>query len=290
MIILGAAIVEKAACIERYVALHAVRKVVIICPVKFRFPVAVEAQWVDWPEVIQYKTYFPLLQTIDKDTLVVVAECLRTKNRYELTYNCIRLYLAQAGHRLIFQHLPFIEDMEDFAILFDFETGSRWKRSPMKDLPLNEAQMEIVRVPLALRSVPVETDAKTKAAYARERERLFAEVEASHTDPHTLPRNLYLIGGKAKLAHVQEGRAYLGRNNRFGLPSLRTYKEDTYPGGPWTIFELPHNHIDFADVVCLTGQSSFDVLVADLKADAWYVERFTSWAKRLADGYAALQR
>ena len=216
---------------------------------------------------------------------------MRTKNRHELTYNCIRLYLDQAGHRLIFQALPLIEDVEDFAILFDFDTQSRWKRSPFKDLPLHEAQIEIVRpVPVSFRAVPVETDSKIKAAYARERERLFAEAEDSDKDPHTLPRNLYLVGGKAKVAHVEPGRPYLGRNNRLGIPALRTYREDAYPEKDYAIFELPHNHIDLADVVTLTGQGAYDVLVADLKVDAWYFDRFTSWAQRIADAYAALQR
>ena len=74
MIILGASQEAKAQRIQRYVKDNDVRKVVVICPAKFRFSLDVEAQWVDWPEVIQYRVYFPLLQTIDKDTLVVVSE------------------------------------------------------------------------------------------------------------------------------------------------------------------------------------------------------------------------
>lgn len=289
MIVLGATPAQQAHRIERYVAQQAVRKVVIICPARFRFPVAIDAQWVDWPEIIQYKTYFPLLQSIDKDTLVVLSECLRTKDRHCLTYNCIRLYLAQAGHRLIFQRLPFIDSMDDFAILFDFATGSRWKRTAPQDLPLTECPVEVTPVPVSLRPVPVATDQRAKEAYAKERARLFAKVEADHSDPHTLPRNLYLVGGKAKAAAIQADRLYLGRNNRLKIPTLHTYDSTSYPSGEFTIFELPHDHIDMCDAVTLTGQHCLDVLTADLKADRWYVDRFTTWTQRLADGYAALQ-
>ena len=71
-------------------------------------------------EIIQYKFYYRLLQEIGKDTLLVVNECLRMQNRYDLTYNCLRLFLQQTPHALVFQYLPIIDTIADFMVLFDF--------------------------------------------------------------------------------------------------------------------------------------------------------------------------
>lgn len=292
MIILGARPDEKAARIAEYVATHKItRRVIVISPKKYDFPLPlpVEVQWVDWPDIIRYRVYFPLLQYIDGDTLVVVNECLRSKQRQgELHYNCVRHYLQQAGHQLVFQHLPIIDEVSDFATLFDFDTKSRWKRIPFRELPLQEAQVVVHEVPLELVPVPVPTDRATQAAYAQEKERLFAELGSR--DPHTLPRNLYLIGGKSKARVIEPGRAYVGRNARLKIPGLTTFQEDAFPQAPYVVVELPHGHLDLIDFLALSGQTRLEVLTADLKVDAWYIERTRKWMQEVRDAYAALRR
>lgn len=234
-----------------------------------------------------YRTYYRLLQEIDRRTLVVVNECLRTQNRHDLTYNCIRLYLQQAGHRLVFQWLPLIDTPEDFGVLFDFATRSQWKREPWERLPLREAEIRVREVPLKLRRIDVATDVKTRATYAREKRSLIDGIGLR--DPHTIPRQLHLVGGRARLAHVEAGRAYVGRNDRFKA-GVEPYKADAYQRTPYTIFEWPHNFIDFADVVALSGQSSLDALTTDLKVDGWYFDRYQQWTERVRDAYSVLRR
>lgn len=290
MIFLGLDDAAKDAEIVRYCAEHAIRKVVIFSPEKYRracsFP---EHEHIEWAEIIKYKFYYRLLQEIDASTLVVVNECLRTQNRHELTYNCIRLFLQQTPHQLVFEYLPLIDTWDDFAILFDFDTGSRWKREKIGAELLREAKVRVTPVHVELRAVLVDVDAKTRAAYANEKTALLADVRSDPgKDPHNIPRNLYLVGGKAKLGHVDPRRAYVGRNNRLKIPGLTTYKEGAYPGAPHVVFELPHNFIDFVDFLALSRQTRLDVLVADLPVDRWYLERYQTWTGRLRDAYATL--
>lgn len=184
-----------------------------------------------------YVTFYRLLQEIDDHTLIVLNECLRTQNRYDLSYNCIRNYLNQTTHRLIFQQLPQIDTHEDFMILFDFDTHSRWKRERF-DVNLVLDNAEIAMRPLSIRfnRIDVPTSQVTQEKYAVERERLFSKLGAK--DPHTLPRNLHLIGGKDKLAYInarsqgqlsffdrEQDRWYVARNKRMGSDRVVTYDD-----------------------------------------------------------------
>ena len=297
MIYLGLDNQEKDRRIADYCAAHGVEKVVILSPAKFTLSCSfANSEVVEWAEIIEYKFFYRLIQEINSKTLVVVNECLRTQNRYDLTYNCIRHFLNQTSHQLIFQHLPIIDSIEDFMILFDFDTRSRWKREKFNAKPLGESRIEVAPVAVVFNTIPVEIDAKLKDAYRKEKERLLAHIGLK--DPHTIPRNLYLMSGKAKLKHVESGgaglfaerRHYVGRNNRFKIETLQTYKEPSYPDAPYMVFEFCHNFIDFVDFMALSRQSSFDVMVADLKVDQWYLARYREWAERLRNATASLQR
>lgn len=297
MIYLGLHNQDKDRRAAEYCADSAIEKVIILAPAKFALPCSfANHETIEWAEIIQYKFFYRLLQEINDRTLVVVNECLRTQNRYDLTYNCIRHFLNQTPHQLIFQYLPIIDSIEDFMILFDFDTRSRWKRERFSAELLTESRIEVAPVEAVFNPVPVETDAKTKAAYQAEKAKLIAGIGLK--DPHTIPRNLYLMSGKAKLKYIEAGdgglfaerRHYVGRNNRFKIETLQTYKEPSYPSAPYTVFEFCHNFIDFADFMALSRQSVFDVLSADLKVDQWYLARYREWGERLKDATASLQR
>ena len=291
MIHLGLTNAEKAAVIRAYCSEHGVRKVYVLSPENFAFDCGLAhggAEAIEWAEIIKYRTFYRLLQEIDAGSLVVVNECLRTQNRYDLTYNCIRHFLAQAGHQIVFQWLPLIDDIADFMVLFDFDTRSRWKRERFDaDLVRENAAVSFTaRTPVFSR-IPVAVDGKTRDAYAAEKAKLFANLGVK--DPHTIPRNLYLVSGKPKLASLDGARPYVGRNNRFKLCTMQTYGEAAYSAAPYTVFELPHNFINFADFLALSGQREVPVLTADLPVDGWYFQRYGQWAERIADGYASLR-
>ena len=288
MIFIGMDDTAKAARVRAYCEGNAIRKVVVFSPKKFRpaWPMDVDHEHVEWAEIIEYKFYYRLLQEIGKETLLVINECLRTQNRYELTYNCLRLFLQQTPHALIFQCLPIIDTFDDFAVLFDFETRSRWKRQRLDSALLREAQIKVSEPGLSFVALPVETDERTRAAYAKEKRKLIDGIGLK--DPHTIPRNLYLISGKVKLPHMNAGKQYVGRNNRFGLDNLRTYRGGPFPG-QHVVFELCHNFIDFADFLTLSRQQFVDVMVADLKVDHWYFDRYAQWATRIHEACSVLR-
>lgn len=296
MICLGYPDDEKRAAIARYQSAHDIRKTVVISADDFPLPVP-DTDQVKYSDVIMYVTFYRLLQEIDRRTLVVLNECLRTQNRYDLAYNCIRNYLNQTEHALVFQFLPQIDTAEDFMALFDWATRSRWKRRAFDaDLILRETQVSVRRHPLAFTAVPVATSARTRARYAAEREKLFREL--GNRDPHMLPRQLYLLGGADKADYIRGqalplfasgGGRYVARNQRLGLAQVVSYAQ-AGPPAPYTLVELPHRFIDFADFLMRTGQTASDVLVADLKVDAWYFQRYTDWMGRLNDTYASLSQ
>jgi hypothetical protein len=217
--------------------------------------------------------------------LLVINECLRTQNRYDLTYNCIRQFLQQTRHQLIFQYLPMIDGIEDFMILFDFDTRSQWKREPFSTDLLSNAEVLINPIVPKFQEQQVETSAKVKGAYEKKKAELINGIGLK--DPHTIPRNLYLTTGKSKLAQVNEAQHYVGRNNRFKLPNLVTYRDESFPER-YTVFEFCHNHLEFNDFLALSGQVRLPVLTTDLKIDQWYLQRYREWVVRLETAIAAI--
>jgi len=289
VIALGLTDVEKGARVISYVRANDIRKVVVLSPFRFRpsFELPCEVEHIEWTEIIKYKFFYRLLQEINNDTLLVVNECLRTQDRSDLTYNCIRHFLNQTKNQFVFQYLPIIDSIDDFMILFDFDSRSRWKREAFRNVFPRECKIEINRVNVSWREVRVETNAVTAATYAREKRRLVDNIGLR--DPNVIPRNLYLISGKEKAKHINPGSKYVGRNNRFGLDNMCTYR-DISGTGQYVVFELCHNFIDFIDFMSVSRQAEIPVMVSDLKVDRWYYERYQAWGKRLADAYSALQQ
>lgn len=301
MIYLGLDDLKKHQLVRAYCAKYEIRKVYVLSPARFAPAFAAEhmtdptAQgdgrpglYIDWPDIILYRYFYKLMQEVDRHTLVVVNECLRTQNRHRLTYNCIRNFLNQTEHRLIFQYLPIIESEEDFMTLFDFDTRSQWKREHFKVELLKEAGVVCEPVPVQIQPIHVPVDAKTLATYAREKAALLAEVRSDpEKDPHLIPRNLLLVSGKAKLGAVDPARRYVGRNNRFKLPNVETYK-DVRGEGARVVFELPHNFLDFTDLLTVSRQHAVEVLTTNTKADAWYLARYQEWAERVRHAQTVL--
>lgn len=287
MIFIGYQDNDKKNIVADYQDRHGITKLVVLYPADFPLPIE-DADAIEYAEIIMYRTFYRLLQEIGPDTLIVINECLRTQNRYDLTYNCIRNFLNQTKHQIIFQHLPQIDTAEDFMILFDFDTGSQWKREPFNaELVRSNATVQVNRLPIQFNQIAVPTDEKIKRLYDAEKEKLFASIGTS--DPHTLPRNLYLVGGKAKAAHVDPFKHYVARNQRLKLGNVVTYENANDGDAPYTVIELPHRFIEFSDFIKRTNQTEFDVMVADLKVDAWYMERYQAWRDRLNATYASLQ-
>lgn len=287
MICLGYDTDEKKITIDQYCEAHDIDRVYLFSPERFSISCNHPSyEVIEWSDIIMYKFYYRLLQEIDENSLIVINECLRTQNRHELTYNCLRLYLQQSGHQIIFQYLPIIDTLEDFMVLFDFDTKSRWKREKFQRDLLKECQLDIRVAELSLTAIDISVNDKTHTAYQKMKRQLIDGIGLK--DPHTIPRNLLLVGGKTKLEHVDPGLQYVGRNKRFKLPNLQTYREIESPES-YTVFEFCHNFIDFSDFITVSRGTAVDVMVADLKVEHWYFQRYREWVGRIHETYSILR-
>ena len=174
MIHLGATTANKHIIIQDYCTTHNIEKVIVLTPPKFDIGEVglvgsvKSCETVKYDEIIMYKFFYRLLQEIDDKHLIVVNECMRTQNRNDLTYNCIRHYLNQTPHQIIFQYLPIIESIEDFMILFDFDTNSNWKREKFSTELLKECTVFTEGVTPILNPIQVQSSPMTQAKYESE--------------------------------------------------------------------------------------------------------------------------
>ena len=113
---------DKQKIITHYLNNNDVRKVLVIHSERHKeiYDIPVQHEYIEYHQTIMYKSYYRLLQWIDKYTLIITDNILVTQNRYQLEYNCINNYINQTQQRLVFNNLPFIEDKDDFMILLDF--------------------------------------------------------------------------------------------------------------------------------------------------------------------------
>jgi hypothetical protein len=288
VICLGTKRADKADLVRRYCAEHNVGRVVVISPKRFPWDLEGDppGEIVEYASTIQYVVFYRLLQEIDRDTLVVLNECLRTQDRNCLTYNCIRHFLHQAGHQIIFQYLPIIAEVKDLFILFDFDTKSRWKRESDTSL-LCEASFMVSRAAVEFLPVEFHASEKLKARYEKTKKKLFSEL--GPRDPHTIPSNLLLLSGREKASLIDQSRWYVGRNRRLKLDNMETYRDGEFAHVDYAVFEPSHRHIDMADMVTLSEQHRFDYLTTDLKVEQWYLERYRKWISNIAEAYSVIQ-
>ena len=285
MIRIGYNDIEKIEIINRYVSENSISKVYLI----YYYPLSYDvAEHIPYAETIMYRTFYPLLQKIDSSALIVMNECLRTQNRNDLTYNCIRHYQNRTKHQIIFQWLPLIDTQDDFMALFDFDTQSKWKMQKFSPELFADIDLKMKPIKVSFNKIDVPTNAKTKEKYEADKAKIFETLGGG--DPHVIPRTLHMIGSKDKQAFIRalSDRTFVTRNARF-KPSV-VYGDAGKIDGPIVLVDFPHRFIDFSDFLWKCGRSTFDVLVTDLKVDGWYFKRYKEWSDRLESVYTALQK
>lgn len=295
MIYLGRRKNEKNDIIKKYCEKNKIDKIFILSNEKFYFDS--EYEFIEWKNIIQYTIYYRLLKEIKKDSLLILNECLRTKNRYDLTYNCIRHFLNQTEHQIIFQYLPIIDNREDFMILFDFDTRSKWKRENFNSILFKNSIIDYKKIDIILKKIDIKTNEKIKNDYNKKKKELFSR---EINDPDMIPRNLYLVSGKCKYDFIKNNNIdnlfcdnifkdywFIGRNNRFKLNNFQKYRKEEYDK-KYIIFELCHNFINFIDFIFLSEQKEFEIFISDLKIDSWYWNRYLEWVKEIEYVYSIL--
>lgn len=149
---------------------------------------------IKFSDTIMYKYFYRLLQEINKDSLIVLNECLKKQNRYDLTYNCIRRYMLQTDHRIIFNYFPIIKAQEDFMILYDMLQNNPFLKESYKYITEFE-NVEIGNVVFDVNKTDVVLPNECEAEYEREKENLIGKV---NKDPDIIPRGLLRFSEKKK--------------------------------------------------------------------------------------------
>lgn len=273
--------------IQKYVEKHPVKTVIVFSPQKCSLALPdlgdVPIREIEYNEVIMYRTFYPLLEEIGQDHLLVVNEFMRTRNRNDLTYNCLRHYLNQCGHTMIFSYFPFIESDDDFMILLDFGTKSKHKGLGFHPSFLQEEDILCRRRKFALDVLPVPLPEGAEAEYEKQKETLFENL--GRKDPDTVPRQLHIFCGQWKRPMIEPERNYVARNARFSRPNVTTFPK-AEPKKKYLMLDFPHRRIDMNDFLRRTGQEQLVFLSTGLSVDNYYVNSFEEWQQRLEAFYA----
>ena len=161
-------------------------------------PVPLEGYQIPFKEVIMYKRYFPWLQELGPDAVLVLNNCLKKPAFSCLEYNCIRHYCQQSGHVLVFRPLPLIHSIEDFKILRSFIAPNPFLKEFDNDYSKVHANFKI-----SYSVKEVKLDAKVHEKYEALKAGLIAECQeraerAVICNTDIIPRRLLRFAEKYK--------------------------------------------------------------------------------------------
>jgi len=281
MIKIGLTDDQKQAEIAKYREEHPeVEHVIIFVPEAL--PLISEYESYTWSDIIMYKVFYPLLERIDSSYLIVTSELMRTKNRNDLTYNCLHHYLNQTPHRLHFHWFPMIDGIEDVLILADMDYPGRYKGQGISKAILRELEMTGVDRRPSIEIISVDVPDNALDAYERERDKLFDNLGAK--DPDTIPRKLHLWTGKYKKPMISTEKRYLARNSRFKLDNVMTYKDAT--DADRISIDLPLRRMVLNDYLTRVQADTIRFLTTPFKVDQYYAGELLRWHKMAGEIYA----
>lgn len=174
------------AIVEDYLKNNQIERVFIIGD-KIDLDPSVRVDHITYTETILYKFYYPWLKNITSNCLVVWNNAMRTRNRHDLHYNCIRQYMQQAEHRIIFEYFPIKEKEEEFMILWDMTLNNPFLKEAYAECDFSQGEIHLGDIRFDVRKTFVELDKEELVAYAAEKERIVGEVKK---DPNIVPRRL----------------------------------------------------------------------------------------------------
>lgn len=237
-----------------------------------------DVEYRTWADAIMYKYFYPLLEKIDHNTLLIFDEMMRTRKRTELTYNCCHHYGNQTGHILVFEWFPMIEQPEDFMILLDFAFPYVYKGQPYSPEYLRLPEVTVKNQMEEIVSEKVEITEEIEEQYEEEKERLFKNI--GNKDPDTIPRTLHIWCGTHCKKDAVKNRKCLARNSR-----LKTTKKWTDLEPAEYIVDFPIRQLQFNDYCKNVETKTFHFLNSGLSADEYYFKTYKEWLERLGEMY-----
>ena len=278
---------EKQAEVTQYLVSHPeIKQMFVFYPEAFPFALdagSVAVEYVEYKDIIEYKPFYHLLEVIDPLSLLVFNECMRTQNRSDLTYNCAHHYANQTGHKIVFEHFPFIERADDFMILLDFQNKGRYKGKGFDRVFLADEDIMVIPRAPSLSTIDLQLPDREFERYEDKKRKLFDAL--GNGDPDTIPRQLHVFAGNYKKNAVDPDLHYVARNARFNLPNVRTYR-DVGRTRDYIVIDFPHRRIDFNDFLKRSGMTEIRFLNSGLKVDRYYIDDMRGWIGRLEGFYA----
>lgn len=272
--------------IQKYVKENGIRNVIIFSPENafMELPeLDIPVRQIGYKEIIMYRTFYPLLEEIGGDYLLVANELMRDANRNCLTYNCYAKYTNQTSHRMVFNFLPVISDRKDIMILIDFDNSQKHKGSGFGDISLGEHDIQCVRKKYSLRVTEVPLPEGAAGAYEDEKERLFENI--GNKNPDTIPRNLHLWTGRYKTGFLESTELYVARNQRLKRPNVTVF-QGAEEGKRYTMVDMPVRRIAMNDFLRVTGQEELRYLSTGLSVDKVYIDELNAWIREVESIYA----
>ena len=187
---------NKQKIVNEYISQNSIDKVYIIgddLEIEFE-----NKENIKFHDTIKYKYFYRLLQEINKNSLIVLNECLKKQNRYDLTYNCIRRYMLQTDHRLLFNYFPIIKTQEDFMILYDMIQNNPFLKEPYKYITTFR-NVDVGEIVFEVNKTDIELPHECEIEYEQEKENIIKSVKK---DPDIIPRRLL------KFSETKKPRGY----------------------------------------------------------------------------------
>lgn len=145
-------------------------------------------QHVTYANTIMYEiAWYPWLAAINKNSLVIWNEALRSSKWQALNYSCIRRYMQGTDHRLIFNYWPIKNREEDFMIMWGLIQLNPYTKDAYKETRLDNSLIHIGKMEFEYTVTPVTLTEEDMREYKKEKEALIASVKR---DPDIVPRRL----------------------------------------------------------------------------------------------------
>lgn len=230
-----------------------------------------------------YKYFYPLLEHIDEHYLIVFDGMLRTLKRNDLTYNCCVHYTNQTPHVLVFQYFPMVQEPDNFMILVDLATRSRYRLNHFSSEYVQLAEIHPVHITMDVdRIAPTEAQ---KAAYENKKEELFDNI--GMRDPNTIPRDLHVwVGTRIKKQHILSSGLYIARNGRFKQENVKNYT-DYIPSEKYTVIDFPVNVMQFTDFLEQSGATHLTFLHSGTSVDNVYTDLYQGIFRNMEENFYA---
>lgn len=272
--------------IKKYVKENNIKNVIVFSPKNMfmKLPkMDIPIRQIDYDEIIMYRTFYPLLEEIGKNHLLIANELMRDKNRNCLTYNCYAKYTNQTEHRIAFNYFPIISERRDIMILIDFINSQQHKGFGINNVDISKYDIKCIRKDIELSIVDIPLPESALDEYNEEKERLFDKL--GNKSPDTIPRNLHIWTGKFKKPFLNDSEVYIARNKRFKQKNIFVYKE-AVPGLKYIIIDIPFRRLEFNDFLRTTGQEDLQYLSTGFGVDKVYIKDLKDWIKEVGNIYA----